>query len=59
MEIMNKATCLSLLSNAVLVWNTVYRAKIVAQLCAAGETVLDDARFRKTGMGRFARDRPR
>ena len=50
---MNKATCLSLLSNAVLVWNTVYRAKIV------GETVLDDARFRKTGMGRFARDRPR
>lgn len=41
-EIMNKATCLSLLSNAVLVWNTVYMAKIVGQLRAAGETVLDE-----------------
>jgi len=28
-EIMNKATCLSLLSNAVVVWNTVHIAKIV------------------------------
>jgi TnpA family transposase len=41
-EIMNKATCLSLLSNAVLVWNTVHMAKIVAQLRGAGETVLDE-----------------
>jgi TnpA family transposase len=41
-EIMNKATCLSLLSNAVLVWNTVRIARIVAQLRAGGETVLDE-----------------
>ena len=31
-EVMNKASCLSLLSNAVLVWNTVHIARIVAQL---------------------------
>src|SRR5215510_13413263 len=30
-EIMNKATCLSLLSNAVVVWNTVQMAQILAQ----------------------------
>src|SRR4051812_12594220 len=41
-EIMNKASCLSLLSNAVLVWNTVRMGEIVARLCAAGETVLDE-----------------
>ena len=35
-EIMNKASCLSLLSNAVLVWNTVHIARIVDQLRAAG-----------------------
>ena len=35
-EIMNKATCLSLLSNAVLVWNTVYMAKIVPQAACRG-----------------------
>ena len=35
-EIMNKASCLSLLSNAVLVWNTVRMGEIVARLRAAG-----------------------
>ena len=41
-EIMNKASCLSLLSNAVLVWNTVRMGEIVARLRAARETVLDE-----------------
>jgi TnpA family transposase len=41
-EIMNKASCLSLLSNAVLVWNTVRMSEIVARLHASGETVLDE-----------------
>jgi TnpA family transposase len=31
-EIMNKASCLSLLSNAVLVWNTIKIGNIVGQL---------------------------
>ena len=39
---MNKASCLSLLSNAVLVWNTVHIARIVAQLRAAGHDTRDD-----------------
>jgi TnpA family transposase len=38
-EIMNKASCPSLLSNAVLVWNTVQMGKLVARLRAAGESV--------------------
>jgi hypothetical protein len=41
-EIMNKASCLSLLSNAVLVWNTMAIIKIVTQLRAAGETIADE-----------------
>src|SRR5262249_18079631 len=41
-EIMNKATCLSLLSNAVVVWNTVHMAQIIEQLRAQGETITDD-----------------
>jgi hypothetical protein len=41
-QIMNKASCLSLLSNAVLVWNTVRMGEIVARLRAAGETVSDE-----------------
>lgn len=40
-EIMNKASCLSLLSNAVLVWNTVRIAEIVDCLRASGQEVLD------------------
>jgi hypothetical protein len=39
---MNKASCLSLLSNAVLVWNTMAIMKIITELRAAGETILDD-----------------
>src|SRR4051812_38657928 len=41
-EIMNKASCLSLLSNAVLVWNTVRMSEIVARLRAAGESVANE-----------------
>jgi TnpA family transposase len=41
-EIMTKASCLSLLSNAVLVWNTARLAGIVARLGAAGESVLEE-----------------
>lgn len=40
-EVMNKASCLSLLSNAVLVWNTVHIARIVDQLRAAGHEAKD------------------
>jgi hypothetical protein len=38
-EIMHKATCLSLLSNAALVWNTVQMSRIIAQRRASGETI--------------------
>ena len=41
-EIMNKASCLSLLSNAVLVWNTVHMSRIVERLRAAGHAVRDE-----------------
>jgi TnpA family transposase len=40
-EIMNKASSLSLLSNAVLVWNTLRISEIVNQLRAAGHTIAD------------------
>ena len=43
---MNKASCLSLLSNAVLVWNTMAIMKIITELRAAGETILDEDRAR-------------
>jgi TnpA family transposase len=39
LEIMNKASCLSLLSNAVLVWNSVHFARTVEQLRQAGKPV--------------------
>jgi hypothetical protein len=39
---MNKASCLSLLSNAVLVWNTVRMGEIVARLGAVRVTGLDE-----------------
>ena len=42
-EIMNKASCLSLLSNAVTAWNIVEMTKIVDRLRLAGETVEDVA----------------
>ena len=38
---MNKASCLSLLSNAVLVWNTYHIQKIVDKLRAENHEVLD------------------
>ena len=41
-EVMNKASCLSLLCNAVLAWNTVHIARIVDQLRAAGNEVKDE-----------------
>ena len=41
-EVMNKASCLSLLSNAVLVWNTVHIGRIVEQLRADGHEVKDE-----------------
>ena len=41
-EMMNKATCLSLLSNAVVVWNTVQMSRTIAQLRANGETIADE-----------------
>ena len=37
-----KASCHSLPSNVVLVWNTVYIARIVEQLRAAGHEVRDE-----------------
>ena len=39
---MNKASSLSLLSNAVLVWNTVHMSRIAEQLRAAGHAVRDE-----------------
>jgi hypothetical protein len=38
---MNKASCLSLLSNAVIVWNTLRITEIVNQLRAAGHAIAD------------------
>jgi len=40
-EIMNKASCLSLVSNAVLYWNTIKMSRIVDQLKANGEDISD------------------
>ncbi len=41
-EIMNKASCLSLISNAVLYWNTVKMSEIVDQLRRDGEKISDE-----------------
>ncbi|STX81622.1 transposase [Legionella busanensis] len=41
-EIMNKASCLSLVSNAVLYWNTVKMTNIIAQLKTNGEVINDN-----------------
>ncbi|MGI0133380.1 MAG: transposase, partial [Candidatus Micrarchaeaceae archaeon] len=40
-EIMNKASCLSLLSNAILVWNTMEIDRVVRKLKATGAEVND------------------
>ena len=41
-EMMNKASCLSLLCNAVLVWNTVHMSRIIEQLRATGVSITDE-----------------
>lgn len=41
-EIMNKASCLSLVSNAILYWNTVKMGETVDRLRAAGEAIADE-----------------
>jgi TnpA family transposase len=41
-EIMNKSSCLSLISNAVLYWNTVKMSEIVDQLRNDGEEISDE-----------------
>jgi TnpA family transposase len=41
-EIMNKASCLSLVSNAILVWNTLQMARIVEALRQGGTPVADE-----------------
>ena len=42
-EIMNKASCLSLLSNAAVLWNTVQMARVVARMRAAAGTEAETA----------------
>ena len=41
-EIMNKASCLSLVANAILYWNTIHISKIMEQLRAQGQKVDDE-----------------
>jgi TnpA family transposase len=41
-EIMNKTSCLSLLCNAAVVWNTIRMQKIVDQLRNSGQAVCDE-----------------
>ena len=41
-EIMNKASCLSLLCNAVLVWNMVHMSRVITQFRATGVTITDE-----------------
>jgi len=40
-DIMNKASCLSLISNAILYWNTVKMSHIIESLKNNGETIED------------------
>lgn len=39
---MNKVSCLSLVSNAVLYWNTIKMSEIVNQLRQNGESISDE-----------------
>ena len=39
---MNQASCLNLLTNAVVTWNTVYMAAAIEQLRAEGRTVNEE-----------------
>jgi TnpA family transposase len=41
-EIMNKANCLSLLSNAAVLWNTVHMVRITQELREAGNEIADE-----------------
>jgi TnpA family transposase len=41
-EIMNKASCLSLVSNAILLWNTIKINEILEKLKAQGEIIEDE-----------------
>lgn len=41
-EIMNKASCLSILSNAALIWNTIEIGKIIDQLRLGGAEINDE-----------------
>ncbi len=41
-EIMNKTSCLSLVSNAVLYWNTIKMSEIITQLRENGEHISDE-----------------
>lgn len=41
-EIMNKVSCLSILSNAALIWNTIEIGKIIEQLRLGGEEIKDE-----------------
>ena len=41
-EIVNKASCLSLVSNAILYWNTIKIAETVGRLRAHGEDISDE-----------------
>ena len=41
-EIMNKVSCLSILSNAALIWNTVEIHKLIEQLRLSGEEIKDE-----------------
>jgi TnpA family transposase len=41
-EMKNKASCLNLLYNTVLVWNTVHMRRIIEQLYATGVTITDE-----------------
>jgi TnpA family transposase len=41
-EIMNKVSCLSILSNAALIWNSIEIGKIIEQLRLSGEEIKDE-----------------
>jgi len=41
-EIMNKASCLSLISNAVLVWNSIQIQRIINELRGSGHSIRDE-----------------
>ncbi len=41
-EIMNKASCLSILSNAALIWNTIEIGKLIDQLRLGGAEINDE-----------------